>query len=425
MASLAQSLRPLKEQNTKTKPGTWEATFPARQETISDSLVFMKKLMFIGFSHILSQRAILPKDSFKRRKIDDLKVNILWLENAGSKKMASLIHGACDALERRYLREVILVLNSDRSDPDSAVEAYTMTFAYAADGTTAMDISDGSGKSMGPKIEYRGSQMVRKATVALLDRVNTLMSLMAPLPDDVKPSIKLTYYDDNTPDDYEPPGFVPCLEKYHFKTGSSAQLRKLGKVDTKMHGCHLKVESEFVENLDEDNQETTMDITNNSVQPSCTSQEQSLRVDGMEQLSRPSISYGGADKHQEWASSGIDLSTNQIGAPSKRSTRNDLDCYTPVMKKQLLQENEKRPLPFQKRMMKASASLVIADMHAVPLSSAKKVKVEDSNVSFNHQGHVNRPTESQQLFKKASERVSTNQRSQNQTSSQENDSDVN
>jgi len=143
--------------------------------------------------------------------------------------MIDWIKGVFDAVDKKYLRMIIFGIYHSTSDPNTLLEMYTFRFSY----------KDGAGLEI-----YRNDCRIsststasetKKATISLLRSLCNLIKTFRPLPDDVQVTMKLYYYDDVTPEDYEPPGFKPaetdviCLEgidrRCHFP-GKSWGIRK-------------------------------------------------------------------------------------------------------------------------------------------------------------------------------------------------------
>jgi len=100
-------------------------------------------------------------------------------------------------------------------------------FSYT-DKTEMMEIYSGDRKISSAST----SSQTRTATIQMLRGLVDRMRTLGPLPDDARIMMKLFYYDEVTPDDYEPPGFtsaetdVICMEgnprRFRFQTVSTA-----------------------------------------------------------------------------------------------------------------------------------------------------------------------------------------------------------
>ena len=106
---------------------TWNKVFPAKLETQAQSTAFVKKLLAVAVSNITYVRGVFPEGAYARKSLDGLPVRILKekndCEDAGT--LASYLAGAFEALEKKYLKELILVAHLDPADQDTAIELYT------------------------------------------------------------------------------------------------------------------------------------------------------------------------------------------------------------------------------------------------------------------------------------------------------------
>ena len=122
----------------------------------------------------------------------------------------------------------------DPSTPDTVHEVYTFKFSYK-DGEAACELGrqDGRGRDI-------CQESIKKSTTALLRTVLVLTQGLPPLPDSATVSMKLTYYDAVTPQDYEPRGFVPT-ELVRPRLPAGALSLQCGQVVTAHHGLGLEV----------------------------------------------------------------------------------------------------------------------------------------------------------------------------------------
>ena len=127
----------------------------------------------------------------------------------------------------------MLLIYLDPSTPDTAHEVYTFTFSYQ-DGEAACKLGrqDGRGRDV-------CQEDIKKSTAALLRTVLVLTQGLPPLPDSATVSMKLTYYDAVTPQDYEPRGFVPT-ELVRPRLPAGALSLQCGQVETAHHGLGLQ-----------------------------------------------------------------------------------------------------------------------------------------------------------------------------------------
>ena len=79
MTSTAQQLKGDTPQTQRTLmlSGNWNKTFPAKVETESKSLTFVKKLLTVAISNITYLRSMFPEEAYANRSLDGLSLKIL------------------------------------------------------------------------------------------------------------------------------------------------------------------------------------------------------------------------------------------------------------------------------------------------------------------------------------------------------------
>jgi len=223
---------------SQTKQGQWSSVFPTEQVTETQSALFVKKLLAVAVSSISYLRALFPENAFGDRCLGDVNLKILRDDSTCPEacRVIQWIRGCFDALEKKYLRAVLVGIYEDPDDPDTVIEQYSFKFAYG-DGT-GIDIYRN-----GTKITTATSDKETKnATIRLLRTIVLLSQTLSPLPDDVMMTMKLLYYDDVTPEDYNPPGFKEAeCDEFHFK--EEPMSIKVGDVSTQYHSFKLRIKS--------------------------------------------------------------------------------------------------------------------------------------------------------------------------------------
>ncbi|XP_030845046.1 HORMA domain-containing protein 1 [Strongylocentrotus purpuratus] len=227
----ATSMRP------KTKTGQWSAIFPPDQVTQQQSAVFVKKLLAVAVSTVTYLRTIFPEHAFGDRSLEDLNLKILKDDSAcpGACQVIKWMKGAFDALDKRYLRAMIIGMYTDPSDPNTAMETYTFKFTYSKNGPD-VDIYRNEEKITGAHTEAQ----TKRATLQLLRTILVLTQSLKLLPDDVMMTMKLLYYDDVTPMDYEPPGFQ-ASDSDAFNYDDEPINLRVGEVTTPFHTVKLRI----------------------------------------------------------------------------------------------------------------------------------------------------------------------------------------
>ncbi|XP_076315702.1 uncharacterized protein LOC143228316 [Tachypleus tridentatus] len=225
MAFTAQMIRP------KEKTSSWNATFPKEQVTEVQSNLFIKKLLAISVSNIMYLRAILPEKEFGNRILEDLRLKILseGKDCPGANQIIKWIRGCFDALDKKYLRRLMI---------GDVIEAYTFKFGYSKNDTSMTC----NGEEIAT-LSSNSSKLTRKATLSLLRTIVILTQGLDPLPDSAYLTMKILYYDDITPPDYQPPGFMDCnTDCFFFK--SVPICVKVGDVTTPFHTLELRIKTD-------------------------------------------------------------------------------------------------------------------------------------------------------------------------------------
>ncbi len=246
--------------------GDWSDLFPASVETSAESLTFVKKLVAVGVSTIMYLRSSLPEDAFWEKNLDHLRLKLLN-GKSGVKKGENLcrwIRSAMDAVEKQYLRELILAVTAEPMASEKTLEMYTFQFAYngedalvtleaGRDGhdTNAEDDSDGKTKRLlfdtaagDSKNKGNKQKALYQHTVALLSKLVEVTSKMDLLPEEAYLKIKLEYYEDRTPADYHPEGFQESDVRY--TVSNDVESVDLPSVKTDFHEFSVKIKSSLI-----------------------------------------------------------------------------------------------------------------------------------------------------------------------------------
>lgn len=234
----------------KQKSG-WNAIFPNDVTTQHQSLVFIKRMMAVGVSCITYLRGIFPEDAYRTRYLEGMCVKILREDSRfpGASKVVKWMMGCFDALEKGFLRTIILGVHRDPEDPNSIIESYQFKFKYTAAGPK-LDILS-KNKHIGTEVNF---QDTKKASVLLIRKLFVLMQSLEILPNDVSLTMKLFYYDEVTPPDYQPPGFKKGECDALWFEGTPVHF-KVGDVPTPFHMMKVRVttEKDTMEQLEKEN----------------------------------------------------------------------------------------------------------------------------------------------------------------------------
>ncbi|KAL2298646.1 hypothetical protein Nmel_015651, partial [Mimus melanotis] len=212
--------------------------FPESITTEQQSLVLVKRLLAISVSCITYMRGLFPESSYGTRYLDDLCLKILREDKSclGSLQIVKWIQGCFDALEKQYLHVAVLAIYTN---PEAVTEMYQFKFKYKKK-VPQMDISS----SHGEFVAGLCSKDVKRASRLLLRTLYLLMQDLGPLPNDITLSMKLLYYNDVTPKDYQPPGFKDDGSPGDLLFAGDPVNLKVGSVSTNFHFMKVRVTTE-------------------------------------------------------------------------------------------------------------------------------------------------------------------------------------
>ncbi|NXN99314.1 HORM1 protein, partial [Rhinopomastus cyanomelas] len=214
--------------------------FPNKISTEQQSLMLMKRMLAVAVSCITYLRGIFPESSYGTRYMEDVCVKILK-ENKncpGSTQLVKWMLGCYDALQKKYLRMIVLAVYTHPEDPQTITECYHFKFKYTHHGPL-LDFGSSS-KVMEATISCADT---KKASVLLIRKIYVLMQNLSPLPNNVCLTMKLFYYDEVTPPDYQPPGFKEGEYEGMIFEGEPLHLN-VGEVPTPFHMLKVKVTTE-------------------------------------------------------------------------------------------------------------------------------------------------------------------------------------
>ncbi|XP_028436472.1 HORMA domain-containing protein 1 isoform X2 [Perca flavescens] len=206
------------------------------------SLVVIKKLLAIAVSGITYLRGLFPEKAYGNKYIEDQKVMILKEELTcpGSSQIVQWMQGCFEAIQKKFLRTVIMSIYTDPENPQKVTEYYQFKIHYTAKGAQ-MDFE--SNNNNNNNVSSMSCGNTKKASILLVRKLYTLMQNLGPLPDNVCLNMKLAYYDNVTPQNYQPPGFREA-------DGDTMEFEKepvkltMGEVVTPFHTLKLDMATE-------------------------------------------------------------------------------------------------------------------------------------------------------------------------------------
>ncbi|XP_034469389.1 zebrafish testis-expressed 38 isoform X1 [Hippoglossus hippoglossus] len=235
----------------KEETAEWTGLFLNDLKTRQESLVFVKRMMAVAVSSITYLRGIFPEDAYRSRYLEDLCVKVLREDcsRPGASKVVKWMMGCFDAIEKQYLQIVFIGVYTNPDDPNCIIESYQFKFKYTEKGPE-MDILRNNDVKMQVTLED-----TKRASVLLIRKLFLLMQNLKALPSNVYLTMKLYYYDDITPAEYQPPGFKEGECDSLWFEGMAVHF-KVGEVQTAFHSLRVRVSAEQgrMEILQEGNQ---------------------------------------------------------------------------------------------------------------------------------------------------------------------------
>ncbi|XP_030641174.1 HORMA domain-containing protein 1 [Chanos chanos] len=227
----------------RVRPSRNAQLLPDEVSTEQQSLTLVKKLLAIAVSSITYLRGLFPEKAYGTKYVDEHKVMILREERdfPGASQIVKWMQGCFDALTKKYLRMVILSMYSDPENPQKITECYQFKIQYTDKGPL-LDFESTSDRN-----NRRATKMpcndIKKASILLVRKLYVLMQNLGPLPDRVCLNMKLSYYDEVTPQEYQPPGFKEGDSNTMFFEKEPVSLT-MGEVSTPFHSLRVEVTTE-------------------------------------------------------------------------------------------------------------------------------------------------------------------------------------
>ncbi|NXN52263.1 HORM2 protein, partial [Rynchops niger] len=212
--------------------------FPNKIATEQQSVVLVKRLLAISVSCITYMRGLFPESSYGTRYLDDLCLKILREDKSclGSLQIVKWIQGCFDALEKQYVNGLLYISTT----VSVLTELYQFKFKYKKE-VPQMDIIS---NQMNFVNGVCSEEDIKQASRLLIRKLYLLMQNLGPLPNDITLTMKLLYYNDVTPKDYQPPGFKEDGSPGDlFFDGEPVNLR-VGSVSTGFHVMKVRVTTE-------------------------------------------------------------------------------------------------------------------------------------------------------------------------------------
>ena len=211
------------------------------------SVTLMKNILRSSLSSIAYLRYLFPEDNFQDTELAGLKIKSLV--EGSNKEIAAmnnwLEHGVFDALEKHYLKALVFSIFAKFNDPSSLLESYTFKFSYPTDGNVSLNFTavkkDGQ---PAPTLNFMSKEQIQQAWCTMIRTLITLSHTLPPLPNERHIAMRLYYYEDITPPDYNPPGFSMADDAPDFEfVDESERIEIGGSVQTKYHTVSMRLDT--------------------------------------------------------------------------------------------------------------------------------------------------------------------------------------
>ncbi|XP_020988149.1 meiosis-specific protein ASY1 isoform X2 [Arachis duranensis] len=221
--------------------------------TEQDSLLLTRNLLRIAIFNISYIRGLFPEKYFNDKSVPalEMKIKKLMPLDAESRRLIDWMEkGVYDALQKKYLKTLLFCVCEAVDGP--MIEEYAFFFIYQSDSEkqeVSMNINRTGNKKQGGTFKCNSTteitpQQMRSSACKMIRTLVQLMRTLEKMPDERTILMKLLYYDDVTPADYEPPFFRGCseVEAYHPWVKNPLKM-EVGNVNSKHFVLALKVRS--------------------------------------------------------------------------------------------------------------------------------------------------------------------------------------
>jgi len=92
---------------------------------------------------------------------------------------------------------------------------------------------------------YQGKTEFQHQVLHMINKIGASIESLKPLPPNIKPYIKMTYFEERTPDNYEPSGFQSCLRAYDLDPNIRTSV--IGGVDVNLCSAAFDIQSVYID----------------------------------------------------------------------------------------------------------------------------------------------------------------------------------
>ncbi|KAG2375185.1 hypothetical protein C9374_010189 [Naegleria lovaniensis] len=214
--------------------------------TYEESLTLMRNLMRTAISSVCYLRNIFPEDCFQDKSLSGINIKSLQPANDEARTLIDWLEkGVFEALKKKYLRVIIFGVCSDPSNEmESMIESYEFKITYPDREGAQVNVSRVENNQTNKKVGIKCGQTKQEITQSMIMMLRTLITLaqtLQPIPETRYITMKLLYYEDITPADYEPAFFRALREEESKQFNKDFVKLKIGQVETQYHSLNIRV----------------------------------------------------------------------------------------------------------------------------------------------------------------------------------------
>ncbi|KAJ8480410.1 hypothetical protein OPV22_024137 [Ensete ventricosum] len=219
--------------------------------TEQDSLLLTRNLLRIAIFNISYIRGLFPEKYFSDKSVPalEMKIKKLMPMDAESRRLIDWMEkGVYDALQKKYLKTLLFCICEETEG--SMIEEYAFSFSYSSlnSDEVSMKVSRNGNKRNGATFKSDVTDVtpdqMRSSACKMIRTLVSLMRTLDQMPEERTILMKLLYYDDVTPADYEPPFFRKCSENEAPSDWTKTPLKmQVGNVNSRHVVLSLKVKS--------------------------------------------------------------------------------------------------------------------------------------------------------------------------------------
>ncbi|KAE8792348.1 asynapsis 1 [Hordeum vulgare] len=241
--------------------------------TEQDSLLLTRNLLRIAIYNISYIRGLFPEKYFNDKSVPalEMKIKKLMPMDPESRRLIDWMEkGVYDALQKKYLKTLLFCICEKEEGP--MIEEYAFSFSYPNTNgeEVAMNMSRTGSKKNSTTFKSNSAEVtpdqMRSSACKMIRTLVSLMRTLDQMPEEVILTfcilgtldcavlilslacvqrtilMKLLYYDETTPEDYEPPFFKGCAENEAVNIWNKNPLKmEVGNVNSKHLVLALKV----------------------------------------------------------------------------------------------------------------------------------------------------------------------------------------